>query len=227
MDFRNLRRPALTVSDALEIVKRLYGLSGSLKELPSYHDQNFHLVTDAGDEFVLKITSESEKRETLEFQNRAMHHLASQSDSIISPRVLKTITEEEITQIETDEGIFHFVRVVTYLPGCVMSSVNPQSPEFLIDFGRFIGSISESLNDFDHPATRREFYWDLQRARSTIRRFKEHIADPEKQKLIEYFGNLYETLVEPRMDELRTSVIHNDANDNNIIVNNPHNNNER
>ncbi len=227
MDARDMYRPSLSATKALDIVKNLYGLSGSLNELPSYHDQNFHLVTDDGDEFVLKITSESEKRETLEFQNRAMHHLASQSDSTISPRVLKTITEEEITQIETDEGIFHFVRVVTYLPGCVMSSVNPQSQEFLIDFGRFIGSISESLNDFDHPATRREFYWDLQRARSTIRRFKEHIADPEKQKLIEYFGNLYETLVEPRMDELRTSVIHNDANDNNIIVNNPHNNNER
>jgi 4-aminobutyrate aminotransferase-like enzyme/Ser/Thr protein kinase RdoA (MazF antagonist) len=222
-----MNRPSLSATEAREIVKRLYGLSGSLKELPSYQDQNFHLVTDTGDEFVLKIAAESERFETLESQNRAMHHLATQSDSTISPRVLKTITEEEITQIETDEGVFHFVRLITYHSGCVMSSVNPQSPEFLIDFGRFIGSISESLDDFDHPATHREFYWDLQRARSTLRQFKEHISDPEKQTLVEYFVNLYETQVVPRMDELRTSVIHNDANDNNIIVNNPHSNDDR
>ena len=227
MDARDKERPSLSATEAREIVKRLYSLSGSLKELPSYQDQNFYLVTDTSDEFVLKIAAESEKRETLESQNRAMHHLATQSDSIISPSVLKTITEEEITQIETDKGQFHFVRLVTYLPGCVMSSVNPQSPEFLYDFGCFIGSISRSLTDFDHPGTHRDFHWDLRKARTTIEQFKEHISDPEKQKLVEYFVNLSETLIVPRMDELRTSVIHNDANDNNVIVNNPHKNRER
>ncbi|MFW9982682.1 MAG: aminotransferase class III-fold pyridoxal phosphate-dependent enzyme [Candidatus Thorarchaeota archaeon] len=227
MDARDPKRPSLDMNRAREIIEGLYGLTGDLKELPSERDQNFHLVTDDGNEFVLKIAAESEKLETLEFQNCALHHLASQGESPTSPQIQKTINGDEITKIESGLGISHFVRLVSYIPGCVMSSVNPQSSEMLVDFGKFVGSISKSLKGFDHPATHRDFYWDLKQAPQTIGKFKEHITEPEKQKLVEYFLNLYKTLVLPHVDELRTSVVHNDANDNNVIVNFPHDNSKR
>ncbi len=222
MDARDPNRPKFGIDQVSEITKSLYGLSGKFKELPSERDQNFHLVTGVGEEYVLKISAASEKQETLDFQNHALHHLTSRTDSTISPRVRKTAMGEKITQIESLEGTRHYIRMISYLHGRVMSSVNPHSPEMLKDFGRFVGSISKSLTDFDHPATHRDFYWDLKKASSTIGKFKEHISTPEKQELLEYFLNLFQTLVVPRFEDLRTSVIHNDVNDDNVIINNPH-----
>ena len=223
MDARDPERPKFDQGQVIEIIKSLYGLSGSFRELPSYRDQNFHLVTKTGEEYVIKISATSEKYETLDFQNQAMHHLASRTDSPIYPQVQNTVSGDEITRIDGLEGQSHYVRMISYLHGTVMSSVNPHSPEMLIDFGRFVGFLSKSLADFDHPATHRDFNWDLKKAPSTIGKFKEHVTDPEKHKLVEHFLNLFQTLVVPRMEELRISVIHNDANDDNVIINNPHN----
>ena len=222
MDVRDPERPQIDESQIRDIAKSLYGLSGSLRELPSERDQNFHLVTETGEEYVLKISAASERYENLDLQNSAMHHLADKSALLNSPKVQKTVTGDEITPIESPQGKPHFVRMNSYLHGKVMSSINPHSAEMLLDFGQFVGSLSKSLSDFDHPATHRDFYWDLKKASSTIGKFKEHISNPEKQKLVEYFLNLFQTLVVPRFGELRTSVIHNDVNDDNVIINNPH-----
>ena len=225
MDARDQKRPKFNIEQVCEITKSLYGLSGSFKELLSERDQNFHLVTETGEEYVLKISAVSEKVETLEFQNLAMHHLAKGVMFPIAPRIQKTVTGDEISQIESQDGNSHFVRLVSYVHGRIMSSVNPQLPELLEDFGKFIGTLSKSLANFDHLATHRDFYWDLNKASLTIGKFKENISDTKKQKLLEHFLSLYETFVVPRMDELRTSVLHNDANDNNIVINNPHSEN--
>jgi len=222
LDARDPERPKLNAELASDIAMSLYGLSGSSRELPSERDQNFHIVCETGKEYVLKISAASEKRETLEFQNSAMHHMASRNELPITSIIQKAISGEEITQIETPQGDSHFVRLISYLPGRVMSSVNPHSSDLLIDFGRFVGSISKSLADYTHPASHRDFYWDLKKASSTIEKFKEHIPDSEKRRLVDYFLNLYQTIVEPSMGELRKSVIHNDVNDDNVIINNPH-----
>ena len=219
---RNLKRPKFDEIEVREIVRSLYDLSGSFRELPSERDQNFLLVTETGEKYVLKISASSDRHETIDFQNKAMHHIASKTESSLSPRILKTVAGEEITRVESQVGKTHFVRMISYLHGRVMSAVNPHTPEMLLDFGKFVGSISASLADFDHPATHREFYWDLRKALSTIGRFKEHISNKEKQELVEYFSNLYKTMISPRLKDLRKSVIHNDVNNDNIIINNPH-----
>lgn len=221
MDARDQERPNFTIEEAREIVKSLYGLSGDLRELPSERDQNFHVITDAGDEYVLKIAAKSELRETLEMQNSAMHHLSIAPYKISSPTIKRSINGLEIETTIGDRTP-HFVRLVSYLPGRVFAKVNPHTPELLVDFGRFVGSISKCLVGFDHSAAHREFYWDLQNASAIIRRYRGLIIEDSKRDLVDYFMNLYESLVFPKLKELKPSVIHNDANDYNVVVNQPH-----
>ncbi|MFW9834634.1 MAG: aminotransferase class III-fold pyridoxal phosphate-dependent enzyme, partial [Candidatus Thorarchaeota archaeon] len=225
MDVRDRERPKFNIEQARSITQSFYGLSGNFKELPSERDQNFHLMTPSGEEYVLKISADSEKKETLDFQNHAMHHIADRFTFHVSPRIQKTVSGEEIAQVETPEGSSHYVRLVSYLHGRVMSSVNPHSPDLLEDFGKFIGTLSTSFADFDDPATHREFYWDLKNAGSIIPKFKKLVSNSEKQKIVDRFLIMFETLVVPRMGELRTSVIHNDANDDNVVINHPHDEN--
>ena len=219
---RDAERPKFSVGEAQALVKSLYGLSGSLKELPSERDQNFHLVAENGTGYVLKIAAASEDQSTIDMQNGAMRHLSDSCSGYDFPVVKRTLTGHELERIESHDSKQHFVRLVSFLPGKELAKINPHSPELLVDYGRLIGSVGKGLVGFDHPAAHREFYWDLQNAGSIIRKYKDLVEDKEKRGLVEHFLELYETIVAPKADALRRSVIHNDANDFNVIVNNAH-----
>ncbi|MHA1137399.1 MAG: aminotransferase class III-fold pyridoxal phosphate-dependent enzyme [Candidatus Thorarchaeota archaeon] len=222
---RDPERPKFTLIEARTIAGNLFDLQSSIsdiKELPSERDQNFHITVESGQEYVLKIAAASEEVGTLSMQNSAMRHLADNIVGQSSPVVYKSRSGFEIEEVESEDGSSHYVRLLSFLPGRRLSQVNPQSSDLLEDFGRFVGSISKGLTGFNHHAAHREFYWDLKRANTVIADYSKHITDPEKRGLVTYFLNLYEDLVLPLIDHLRESVIHNDANDNNIIVVNPH-----
>ena len=227
---RDAERPKFTLTEAQTIAGNLFDLGGTIieiKELPSERDQNFRIMVDSDQEYVLKIAAHSEEIETLSMQNSAMRHLAANIVGQSSPVVYKSRSGIEIEQVEDEDGKSHYVRLLSYLPGRRFSQVKPQTPDMIEDFGRFVGSISKGLTGFNHHAAHREFYWDLKRAKTVIRNYSKHISDPEKHELVSYFLNLYEDLVLPLIDHLRESVIHNDANDNNIVVVHPHLKEER
>ncbi|MGY5877137.1 MAG: aminotransferase class III-fold pyridoxal phosphate-dependent enzyme, partial [Candidatus Thorarchaeota archaeon] len=75
-----------------------------------------------------------------------------------------------------------------------------------------------TLSDFTHSDSHRGFYWDMKNASETIKIHRDHIEDPEKQSLINYYLELFDTTILLRIPELRTSIIHNDANDYNVLV---------
>jgi len=227
---RDAERPKFTLTEAQTIAGNLFDLGGTIieiKELPSYRDRNFRIMVDSDQEYVLKITASSEEIETLSMQNSAMRHLAANIVGQSSPVVYKSRSGVEIEQVKSEDGNSHYVRLLSFLPGRCISQVKPQTPDMIEDFGRFVGSISKGLTGFNHHAAHREFYWDLKRAKTVIRDYSKHISDPEKHELVSYFLNLYEDLVLPLIDHLRESVIHNDANDNNIVLVHPHLKEER
>jgi Ser/Thr protein kinase RdoA (MazF antagonist) len=68
---RNANRPRFTEEEARKIAESKFGVKGSVKELPSERDLNYHVRTELGVEYVLKIAAKSEKSEILDMQNRA------------------------------------------------------------------------------------------------------------------------------------------------------------
>jgi hypothetical protein len=66
------RRPNFSFKDGLRIIEDLYGITGTIKEIPSYEDRNFYFESNNREKDVLKISASSEKREILEFQNKAI-----------------------------------------------------------------------------------------------------------------------------------------------------------
>ncbi|MFX1520158.1 MAG: aminotransferase class III-fold pyridoxal phosphate-dependent enzyme [Promethearchaeota archaeon] len=213
------KRPNLSDKEAMRLIDELYGITGSVQELPSERDQNFYVKTENGKEYVLKIANIFEKEETLDLQNKAMLHLANLDDSSRYPLVLQTKSNELIATYQKDDKTSHFVRLVTFLPGKVLAKVNPHNKELLYDFGRFVGISSSYLETFNHAAANRELYWDLKHAHNIISKYKGHITDPEKLMIVDHFLNKFKAKVLPELSNLRTSVIHNDFNDYNVIVN--------
>ena len=215
--------PRFSEQDAVSIARDFFGFDASARQLPSERDQNFHLTCRTGEQYVLKVANATESVEVLEFQNQVMMHIARNKDRlepgiVAAPEICTSINGEQIMSMEGLEGATHFVRLLTYLPGKPLARVRPHDAHLLTDLGRFFGGLDRILADFDHPAAHRDFHWDLKNAGRVVNRTIGFIDDPVKGDLIKRFLERFQTQIEPQLQRLPTSVIHNDANDYNVLV---------
>lgn len=192
---------------AQAIAEKYFGIQASANELPSERDQNFLLRGRGGEKFVLKIANVLEQREVLQAQNAMMKHLSGRVS--FCPRVVLSSSGEEMVTVAGQ-----FVRVLSYLPGKPLARVEVQSPELLYDFGRKLGQLSRALEEFDHPAAHRVFYWDLARGIQIIDEFGTGIKPDWLRELV----ITYQRDLRLPLEKLRRSVIHGDANDYNVLV---------
>jgi Ser/Thr protein kinase RdoA (MazF antagonist) len=217
------RAPRFSPERAAELASELYGVHATARGLPSERDQNFHLATARGDEYVLKIANPAESRDVLELQNEAMGRLtdAWRTDDAVTapcPRIVETMDGEPIATAEGPDGRSCFVRLATYIPGSPLARFRPHTPELLRDLGRFFGRVDRALDAFDHRAAHRDFYWDLVNAGEVVRRHAGRIADRTRRAIAERFLSRFESGVVPVLADLRRGVIHGDGNDHNVLV---------
>ena len=212
-------RPHRSIEDAIDLARRLYGLHvRTCEPLPSERDQNFCLKTQSNDSFVLKISSSAEKRDILDLQHQAMARLGVHHGAGIWPKVCQTGNSEEIATIDGEKGVSYMVRMLTYVPGTPLVNINPQSPDLLENLGAFLGLVGRALEGFSHSATQRNLKWNMDNGPEVVRTCLNHIANPDQRGLVEHFLHQYEALVVPSLPSLRRSVIHNDGNDHNVLV---------
>lgn len=194
---------------AQAIAEKYFGIQASAHELPSERDQNFLLASNDGEKFVLKIANRNEKREVLEAQNAMLGHLEQRVS--FCPRVVAGISGETIVIATLGGCAKRLVRVVRYLEGVPLAKVEVQPAGLLYDFGRKLGQLNESLRDFDHPGAHRDFHWDLAQGVQVVEQWGPRIkADWLRELVLGFrFGSL---------NHLRKSVVHGDANDYNVLV---------
>jgi 4-aminobutyrate aminotransferase-like enzyme/Ser/Thr protein kinase RdoA (MazF antagonist) len=213
----NNHKPFFTKEEACRMALELYGLRVEARALPGERDCNFHLKCELGQEFVLKIAPAVDKLETIDLQNKALEHLAAHNPALLLPHVCVTTEDKTIATITNANGTRHFVRILTYIPGKVLAETRPHSPELLYSLGSLMGKMDSALQDFTHAAAHRTLKWDLQHTH-WIHDYLQFIDQFEHRAIIEHFLNQFETQVLPLLPKLRMSVIHNDANDYNVLI---------
>ena len=208
--------PRFDATQAARIARDVYGIDARAEPLSSERDQNFLLTEAAGARLVLKIANAGEHLELLEAQQAAMAHVAARMT--LCPRPLPARNGEAIARVLGDDGRRHFVWAVTHLPGRPLATIRHRPAAFLEDFGRSIASLGRSLTDFDHPATHREFYWDLAHARTVVDEHRSLITDPELDAAIRAIIDRFDCHVRPHLVRLPRRAIHGDLNDHNVLV---------
>jgi Ser/Thr protein kinase RdoA (MazF antagonist) len=203
--------PRFDVAGATRLARDLYGLDVTASPLPSERDQNFLMTNRAGERYVLKIANASEERAMLEAQNAAMAHVSRRVT--FCPRVIPTTAGVTIGVA----GAGHFVRLVTYVPGMPLAEATGKA-SLMASFGRAIGELDAALSDFDHPAVHREFHWDLAQAARVIDEHLPRIEDAGDRGLVARVSERALTTVAGCQAAFRRGVIHNDANDWNVLV---------
>lgn len=206
--------PALSAAELEMLLELHWGIKGAVTPLASERDQNAR-VEAAGGRYVLKVVNPAEDRGFVDLQNGVIAHLASAGVAGV-PRLIPTRTGTAMAETLV-EGKPAMVRLVSYLDGRLLSAV-PKSAALLADLGRFLGRLSAGLQGFGHAAAHRpDFLWSLDNAEG-VAGFVPDIADPRRRALVESLFARYRTRVAPVLPRLRASVLHQDANDNNVIV---------
>lgn len=208
--------PRFNAETASFQARKLYGLNCAAKPLPSDRDQNFLLLAESEEKFVLKIANSTEERAMLEAQQQVMRHLAKSLK--LCPEVVSALNGETIVEAVSPEGVKHFAWLITHLPGIPLGIVKRHSTELMRDLGRCLGQLDRALADFDHPAIHRDLHWDLANGLREIRKYESLIDDAAMRGLVGKLADDFERDTLPLLPKLRRSAIHSDANDYNILV---------
>lgn len=193
-------------------LEELYGIKGHLKPLPGYVDFNFKVDDDKGASYILKISRPEPDLKDLSFQQALIGHLESSARQQ-TPKLIRSKSGETLLMKEHKGK--RSIRLLTWVEGRLWSDVNPIKPDLLESLGQVAGGLSKSLSSFDDPAALRDFEWDLAQSSWTI----EHrgLFEGEQASIVTYFQDRFQ-LGQPAYGQLRRQIVHNDVNDNNIIV---------
>ena len=212
MEYNQLK---ITAKRAEEILFKLYNIKGKAFELPGYTDYNFRIKVDNENCFVLKISRESADDNFLLFLQDILLYLEKNTDEIILPKIIPDKVGNYTSKIFDENKNKQIIRLLSWVSGRIWSQVNPQLDSLRFSLGEQGGKITQALQGFNHPQAHGEFEWDT--AQSLWTKDYLHLFNSEEQQVLSYFQNLFETHL-ISYSQLRKSIIHNDANDNNIIV---------
>lgn len=206
--------PCIPLTDIERALELQFGIGGNFAPLVSERDQNFHLRSAAGPEYVVKVTSSAEPAIVSAFHIEALLHLETIETPRV-PRITRTLNGQTSGDIQ-HAGESYRLRVVSFLAGMPMAGVRVDQG-MARDFGRALAALDIGLHGFSHEGERPVLLWDLQRA-AELRGLLDHIVDPNIRLSVDRALRDFETVVKPKLGSLRCQVIHGDANPGNVLT---------
>ena len=201
--------PSFSNGEALSFLKSKFDISGTLGRLPSDRDQVFHVQGDA-DSYILKIYNSAEKTSVIELQDAAATHIMKNDKSLLVPKSLQK------PRFIKKQDVPYYLRLMPYYAGSFLNEKNLQTSDYFA-LGEFIGRLTKALEQFSHEGANRSFLWDSART-DLIKGYLSYVSSKNDRDILNYFLHDFEINAQPVLSGLKRSVIHNDANDNNIIL---------
>ena len=202
-------------TQAEQILLKLFGIEGTASALPGEVDFNFRIKVNGQAGYILKVSRPDENKAYLEYQQQLLQHVEQNGKDLIAPRVITDKRGHHTAAFQDELGHTRKVRLLTWIPGRLWSSVNPQLDSLRYSLGEQCGLLTQALQGFDHPQAHREFQWDVAQVLWTA----EHLDlfEGREKEIISTLLDRFRNAL-PHYEKLRKGIVHNDANDNNLIV---------
>lgn len=208
----------LQISESLaeQIALDYFQIEGKAKDLPGEIDFNYKISTSS-QSYILKISRPDISNDYLTFQDELLHHLEKNKPDFNYPKSFRDDAENGIFDYIDEYGQKRKIRLLNWIDGHLYSSIKPKSDKLRFSLGQRCGQITNSLQNFNHQLAVRTFDWDLANA-LWVEQYLGLFSEKELQ-IVSFFIERFKNL-QLHYQNLRKSTIHNDANDNNIIVSN-------
>jgi len=209
------RLPEITDAYACTILKKHWGIKGTIKFLTSERDQNILVTADNGMRYLLKISHPDEDRQVSNLQTTALLHIASRDPSLPIPKVLPMLDDKFEAFITLADGRECLVRLMSFLEG---SHIPPESVTIASagNIGENAARLDLALSDCKHPAGDHDFLWDTRKL-SELSSLLPYLQNNKKRALIAKYVNRFCDEILPQLNLLPRQLIHNDLNLSNIL----------
>lgn len=187
------------------------------KKLNGYENVNYLVKTKDGS-FIFKTYLASEEMlHLIQAENEALLFL-QQPASNKFPRPIPFKDASYLLHVNIDDKP-QICRKLSYLEGKSLGDM--QHTESLFQsLGVFLAELDVKLQHFTHPIFQtRQWEWDLQYL-GLNKPFIKDIPNSRERNIIRYFFQQFEENVRPVFPELRKQMIHNDANEWNVLTQN-------
>ncbi|WP_298544528.1 aminotransferase class III-fold pyridoxal phosphate-dependent enzyme [uncultured Aquimarina sp.] len=188
-----------------------------IKKLNGYDNVNY-LVKNKSGRYIFKTYAyHKELLAVLEAENEALLHL-QEKDTDTSPKPIP-FTDGSFIKVLMIDGVKTICRMLSFLDGWFLGDIKA-SKELFCSLGVFLAEMNLTFQKFDSYVLKaRQWEWDIQYLHLN-KKYLNDIPDPHNRSIVYYFFQQFEEQVVPLLPELRKQVIHNDANEWNILTKN-------
>ena len=201
-------------NEILSLLAEHYKLKGSLIPLAGELDLNYKLTIDNETAFIVKISRDPETIASIAFQEALLCHLKEKEIEGEVPQLIQNLSGTYQKEVFLN-GKKAILRVLQWVEGRLWSQTNPILSDLRYGLGNHLGNIAQNLQDFKHPFAQRSFEWNL----SECLWVEQHLGlfTATELELVTPFITAFKTH-QKTYNQLPKSIIHNDANDHNIVV---------
>lgn len=211
---------SISTEQAAQLLSQHWQLTGAISPLASYADRNFKLSTTQGS-FVLKIANPNWTYNDLDLENAALLHLERSCPELTLPKVIATNTGENLIRFHTDSGKPCHVRLMSFVEGEVYAdacqAAEIEQAALQASLGVALAQLGRGLADFQHPAMHRPVDWNISNL-TTLAQEVAQLSDPQLASIVGKHVDYFSQHEAFWKSALPMQMIHNDANDFNVIV---------
>ena len=207
----------ITTQEAENLLYELYGIRGKADKLPGYADYNFKIKVANKNSYILKISRPEADKNFIFFLQEILQYLEKNAPELVTPKIIKDSNGQYTSEVVDAQNNHRYIRLLSWVTGSVWNEVNPQLDDLRFSLGMNCGKITKALQNFDHAQAYGEFEWDTSKGLWT--KDYQHLLSEEEKTIISHFQQEFEKHLDT-YNTLRKSIVHNDANDFNILVTN-------
>ncbi|MDT0539791.1 aminotransferase class III-fold pyridoxal phosphate-dependent enzyme [Croceitalea sp. P059] len=204
------------ISELQQLLELEFGLKNpSIKKINGYDNANYR-VQSKEKSFVLKTyTFDDELFEVLKAENEVLLLLNS-ANSECYPKPM-SFNDNQFIKLVKLNGERIIIRMLTFLDGIFLGDLEANKKVYQ-SLGSSLAKMNLALSEHSSTALKaRKWEWDLQYFELN-KKYLNAIQNPKDRSLVAYFFKQYEVLVTPVLPHLRKQVIHNDANEWNVLT---------
>ena len=201
-----------------KLLQKLFGFNQvEIKKLTGYDNSNYLIKTEKGKYIFKTYIKNTESLALVEAENETLLFLQNTGNDKL-PKPIKYIDGSLIKILKID-GKETICRMLSYLEGSFLGDVKHNKNLFQ-SLGTFLAQMDIKLQSFNNYTIKaRQWEWDIQHLHLN-KKYINDITTAKNRSIVSYFFQQFEENVLPVLPELRKSIIHNDANEWNVLVNN-------
>lgn len=198
------------------LLQEQFGIHCSeLKKLNGYDNSNYLVKTDNGKYIFKTYKKGAELLDLVNAENQVLLYL-QESEQNRYPRPIQFVDESEVKVLNI-KGKQTICRMLSFLDGQFLGDTT-HSKKLFQSLGAFLAEMDLQLQLCkNYTIKAREWEWDIQYLHLN-KRYIDEIPDLSNRKIVSYFIQQFEENVTAILSTLRKSIIHNDANEWNVLV---------